>query len=107
MTAWQERQDAEREEWPGKWPAHGLVFALQDGSALHPDYLSRAFRAHGKRAKLPQIRLHDLRHTHATLALQAGIHPRSSPSALGMPPSRSRSIPNRTRSRRCKRRRRH
>jgi Site-specific recombinase XerD len=73
LTAWQERQDAEREEWPGKWPAHGLVFALQDGSALHPDYLSRAFRAHGKRAKLPTVRLHDLRHTHATLMLAAGV----------------------------------
>ena len=83
MTAWQERQDAEREEWPGKWPAHGLVFALQDGSALHPDYLSRAFRAHGKRAKLPTIRLHDLRHTHATLALQAGIHPKVVSERLG------------------------
>lgn len=25
---------------------------------------------------LPRIRLHDLRHTHATLALAAGIHPK-------------------------------
>jgi integrase len=25
---------------------------------------------------LPKIRLHDLRHTHATLALQAGVHPK-------------------------------
>jgi len=73
LTAWQERQDAERKEWPGPWPAHGLVFALQDGSALHPDYLSRTFRAHGKKAKLPTIRLHDLRHTHATLLLAAGV----------------------------------
>jgi integrase len=29
-----------------------------------------------KKAMLPQIRLHDLRHTHATLALQAGVHPK-------------------------------
>lgn len=28
------------------------------------------------RAGLPHIRLHDLRHTHATLALEAGVHPR-------------------------------
>jgi integrase len=27
-----------------------------------------------KRSKQPRIRLHDLRHTHATLMLQAGVH---------------------------------
>ncbi len=32
---------------------------------------------------LPQIRLHDLRHTHATLALQAGIHPKVVSERLG------------------------
>ncbi len=73
LHAWQDRQKAEREEWPGEWPAHHLVFTLQDGSALHPDFLSRAFRAHVKRAELPTVRLHDLRHTHATLMLAAGV----------------------------------
>jgi integrase len=29
-----------------------------------------------KAAGLPRIRFHDLRHTHATLALQAGVHPK-------------------------------
>ena len=32
---------------------------------------------------LPTIRLHDLRHTHATLALQAGIHPKVVSERLG------------------------
>lgn len=77
LAAWQERQKAEREKWEsteaGEWPAHGLVFTLENGTGLHPDYLSRAFRAHVKRAKLPTIRLHDLRHTHATLMLAAGV----------------------------------
>jgi integrase len=73
LEVWQTRQEAEREEWPGEWPKHGLVFTLQDGTALHPDYLSRAFHAHVKKAKLPTIRLHDLRHTHATLLLAAGV----------------------------------
>ena len=36
-----------------------------------------------KRSLLPQIRLHDLRHTHATLALQAGIHPKVVSERLG------------------------
>ncbi|MDQ3877024.1 MAG: site-specific integrase [Actinomycetota bacterium] len=34
-------------------------------------------------AGLPRIRLHDLRHTHATLALQAGIHPKIVSERLG------------------------
>ena len=38
--------------------------------------MSRAFAQAVKAAKLPEIRLHDLRHTHATLALRAGMHPK-------------------------------
>jgi integrase len=34
-------------------------------------------------AGLPKIRLHDLRHTHATLALQAGVHPKVVQERLG------------------------
>jgi len=40
---------------------------------LHPDLFTQSFRRTVKRAGLPRIRLHDLRHTHATLALKAGI----------------------------------
>ncbi len=36
-----------------------------------------------KRAEVPVIRLHDLRHTHATLALAAGIHPKVVSERLG------------------------
>jgi integrase len=36
-----------------------------------------------KRSKLPRIRLHDLRHTHATSALRAGIHPKVVSERLG------------------------
>lgn len=73
LRAWRDRQKAEREEWPGAWPAHGLVFTLEDGSALHPDYLSRGFHSLSKKAKTPEIRLHDLRHTHASLLIADGV----------------------------------
>ena len=51
-------------------------------------YLIAASRQHGyptgpRRATLPEIRLHDFRHTHATLALQAGIHPKVVSERLG------------------------
>jgi integrase len=36
-----------------------------------------------KKAMLPPIRLHDLRHTHTTLALQAGVHPKVVSERLG------------------------
>ncbi|MBN1631073.1 MAG: site-specific integrase [Thermoleophilia bacterium] len=79
LAAWKDRQDAERKAWDenalnkDKWPGHGLVFTLQDGSPLHPDQLTSSFASHAKKAKLPTIRLHDLRHTHATLMLAAGV----------------------------------
>ena len=45
--------------------------------------VSRCFRRAVKAAKLPEISLHDLRHTHATLALRAGIHPKVVSERLG------------------------
>ncbi|MCZ7537305.1 MAG: site-specific integrase [Acidimicrobiia bacterium] len=50
-----------------------LVFARPDGSPIHPDYFSQTFDRTVKRLELPKIRLHDLRHTHATLGLGAGV----------------------------------
>jgi integrase len=52
----------------------GLVFTLEDGSPIHPVLFSQAFEGNVARAELTPIRFHDLRHTYATLALQAGIH---------------------------------
>ena len=45
--------------------------------------VSRCFRRAVKAAKLPEISLHDLRHTHATLALRAGIYPKVVSERLG------------------------
>ena len=45
--------------------------------------MSRYFRAAVKAAGLPAIALMLLRHTHATLALQAGIHPKVVSERLG------------------------
>ena len=50
-----------------------LVFARENGDPVHPDYFSQTFDRTVKRLKLPKIRLHDLRHTHATLGLKAGV----------------------------------
>lgn len=50
----------------------GYVFTDLRGQPLHPEYLYYAFKKLTKQADLPPIRLHDLRHTAASLALQAG-----------------------------------
>jgi len=77
-----ERQVAERES-AKSWTETGLVFAGKDGRALPPNSVSRCFVRAVKQANLPQIRLHDLRHSHATLALRAGIHPKVVSERLG------------------------
>jgi len=66
-------QVAERLAWGPEYQDNDLVFAREDGTPIHPDGFGRTFARHAKAAALPTIRLHDLRHTHATLALQAGI----------------------------------
>lgn len=53
----------------------GLVFTREDGSPLHADTFSWHFGKAQRAAGVPTIRPHDLRHTSATLALQASVHP--------------------------------
>ncbi len=60
-----------------------LVFTEVDGSPLHPGQFSDRFDRLVKAAGVPRIRFHDLRHTHATLSLQAGIHPKVVSERLG------------------------
>jgi integrase len=55
------------------WREDGLVFIREDATAVMPDYVSKHFVALTRKAGLPRIRLHDLRHSHASMALEAGI----------------------------------
>jgi integrase len=54
-------------------PDTDLIFAHPDGSCIHPDYLSQVFDRRVARSTLPRIRLHDLRHTQATILLKQGV----------------------------------
>lgn len=60
-----------------------LIFCHPDGRNLHPGEVTRTFLTLVDASGLPRIRLHDLRHTHATLALQAGVHPKIVSERLG------------------------
>src|SRR3954468_9389225 len=66
-------QDQERRSWGPAWQHTGLVFTREDGTGLHPALVTDTFQAISERAGLPPIRLHDLRHTAASLALEAGV----------------------------------
>ena len=66
------------------------MFTLPDGRGYHPERFSREFerkqatynRLHPE-TPLPKLRLHDLRHTWATFALAAGVHPKIVSERLG------------------------
>lgn len=60
-----------------------LVFSHPDGAPLRPNSLTRAFRRIARSLGLDGVRLHDLRHAHATLMLQKGIHPKIVSERLG------------------------
>jgi integrase len=62
---------------------HGLVFCRPDGTPWHPDRFTRTFQRKVRELGLPMIRLHDLRHTWATLALESDIHPKVVSERLG------------------------
>ncbi len=57
------------------WVDHGLVFAMHCGRPWHPDVITQAFDRFVRRsAAVPRCRLHDLRHSHATHLLKAGVN---------------------------------
>ncbi len=79
----QKRQALERVKWGADYDDRDLVFCKENGEPLHPQTYSQAFERLVTRSSLPRIRLHDLRHTHATIALSAGIAPKVISERLG------------------------
>ena len=67
------RQLDDHDRWGDAWQDTGYCFTIENGQPLHPERATKLFREAIEQAKLPRIRLHDLRHTHATLGLEAGI----------------------------------
>ena len=57
----------------GFWRAEGHVFTDDVGRPLVPENVTKGFARAVRRAGLPQVRLHDTRHSHATALLRAGV----------------------------------
>jgi len=50
------------------------VFTWEDGRPVLPDYATKAFgQLTGRLDGLPRLKLHELRHTHATMLLRDGV----------------------------------
>ena len=67
----------------GDWLETGLVFTTPAGAALDDSKVRKEFYKLLERAELPRMRLHDLRHTCATLLIAQGVHPRIVMETLG------------------------
>ncbi len=77
-------QDENRRLLGTDYHDHGLVFCQANGAPLHAHNICRRdFRRVIKRAKLPRIRFHDLRHSHATDLLAHGELPKLVSERLG------------------------
>ena len=72
LKAHRTAQNAERLAWAGAYNEHDFVFAPEDGTVERRDRVTSRFAAIARAAGLPLIRLHDGRHTAASLALESG-----------------------------------
>ena len=83
LRAHREQQGLERSLMGIPLTLDGLVFSHPDGSPLLPNTVTHAFIKIVRRVGLEGIRFHDLRHTHASLMLRQGVHPKIVSECLG------------------------
>ena len=81
------KEKVKQAEWKLKYGSlfkdNGLVFCSKTGKPVEPRILQEFLKRSLQIAGLPPIRFHDLRHTHATLLLQQGVHPKIVAERLG------------------------
>lgn len=73
LSAWRKRIAEERLAAGPAWRDHGLVFVDELGGPPHPETMTRWWNEAVARAGVRRIRLHDARHSAATMALLAGV----------------------------------
>lgn len=83
LKDWKKQQAKENMKWNGlhkdlpddERPPYNplnMVFCNELGEPINPEFISRSFKRDLKKAGLPEIRFHDLRHGHATMLLELG-----------------------------------
>jgi integrase len=79
----QQRQEELRTLAGDEWHEGGLVFTSKRGTPLDTSNVLHHFQEILKGAELPKIRFYDLRHTHASLLIAEGVHPKKIAERLG------------------------
>jgi integrase len=73
LKAHVETLDQERRDLGPDYQDHGVLFCWEDGRPPHPETITRQFKKLAAAAGLPEIDLHDVRHSYATLGRDAKI----------------------------------
>ncbi|MBL4937473.1 site-specific integrase [Clostridium sp. YIM B02515] len=78
LKEYKDHQEENKKVYGDKYKTENFVLSHVDGTPFDPDYISRNFARWihpiSKELNMHKIRLHDLRHTHATLLLKAGAN---------------------------------
>jgi integrase len=77
------QQDKDKMKLGQDYEDNDLVCAISTGGLIRPTYLRTVFNRTIDKSGVKKISFHGLRHTHATLLLQAGIHPKVVQERLG------------------------
>jgi integrase len=84
LKAWKDKQAEEFLELKLQQNEDSLVCSRFDSTPVWPTSVTHEFiKAIKKLPNLPRVRFHDLRHSHATQLLAAGIHPKIAQERLG------------------------
>jgi integrase len=70
---WRAQQEHRLALGIGKAPADGFMLAAMDGKPQSPDVISTAWGRAMDKIGMPEITLHSLRHTHASMLIAAGV----------------------------------
>ncbi|MEE3853213.1 site-specific integrase [Gordonia sp. LSe1-13] len=92
LSALKATQQQERLALGVPWDADGLIVVDEIGDPYRPDRWTEQFQAHAAAAGLPPIRLHDLRHTAATVLLSEGHQVHAVAAWLGHDPAMTLSV---------------
>ncbi len=83
LAARRSDRDQRREQLGENWCEHDMVCDQPSGEPWNPDFFSSGWAPFLRRRGLAHIRFHDLRHAHATMMLQQGVHPKIVSERLG------------------------
>jgi integrase len=83
LRSWRAQQAKDRLAMGAGYHDGGYVFTQPDGRPIHPKSVTQEFNRRSKRHDMPRIRLHDLRHTYASLAFEAGVPAKAISERLG------------------------